>query len=647
MLTKENSAHPERKNSPDQLAEVKQEEMRGTAPGLKRMFRHCDFMEHCKIGTATLSDQERNAMITNLASFAGGAKTIHALSAPNPGYTQEKIQQEINRFLKSEAEPITCQTICDGGFRCPKRASGECKANYPAELGRIPLSADILVNEIKKLPVTGSAVKDSQTAEKFVRDFLYNQDDTTAQAAITSEIRDHFKLTASTVKSLQSVLKESQKSYQASINNAESRPWYVRTDHGALQFLPGLLAENLAEKEPIFFAAGRYYKYEDGIYREMPEIEAQQIVKSNMLARETRMPQIADTEKQWRLLIQRDTHTLNKNPYIINVRNGLYNVVDDKLEPHAPDYYSTIQLNVSYDKTADCPKFKAFLERSMEGDMEQVALLQEMLGYFLIPVNYAQKCFIIVGAAGAGKSVLLNVLSDVLLGRQNVSNVSWQALNERFKTAELYGKLANIFSDLPTKNIDDNGIFKALVGEDDLTVERKHRDPFSFRSTARLLFSCNSIPQNCGDRSEGFYRRLIIIRFNRTVPEDRRDPNLLNKFRQEADGIFLFALEGLRRLMRNNCHFSVTQTNLDELQRYREESDSVLAFVRDCCELDQTYMKGSKDLYQEYASYCQECGMKPYALRNFVHQIIASFPQLSRGVDTSGKMRIIRGIKLK
>ena len=111
-------------------------------------------------------------------------------------------------------------------------------------------------------------------------------------------------------------------------------------------------------------------------------------------------------------------------------------------------------------------------------------------------------------------------------------------------------------------------------------MEKKNRDPFSFQSSARLLFSCNGIPQNCGDRSEGVYRRLIILRFNRTVPEDKRDPNLLNKFRQEADGIFLFALEGLRRLIKNRYRFSVTQTNLDELQRYREESDSVLVFYQ-------------------------------------------------------------------
>ena len=236
------------------------------------------------------------------------------------------------------------------------------------------------------------------------------------------------------------------------------------------------------------------------------------------------MNQIVDAEKQWRLRVRKDIKDLNANPFIINLRNGLYNVLEDTMTEHTPDYYSTVQLSVSYDPKADCPLFKKFLSDSMDGDMAQVALLQEMLGYFLIPVNSAQKCFVIVGAAGAGKSVLLRVLNELLLGKENVSNVSWQSLNERFKTAELFGKLANIFADLPTKNIDDNGIFKALVGEDFLTVEKKNKNPFSFQSTARLLFSCNSIPKNYGDRSEGFYRRLIIIRFSHTVPKAQRVP---------------------------------------------------------------------------------------------------------------------------
>ena len=138
---------------------------------------------------------------------------------------------------------------------------------------------------------------------------------------------------------------------------------------------------------------------------------------------------------------------LNANPFIINLKNGLYNLQEDKLVEHTPDYYSTVQLNASYDPKAQCPRFKQYLKEVL--DVDQIPLIQEMLGYFLVPITRAQKCFVIVGEGGAGKSQLLLVLNQVLLGSENVSNVSWQALNERFKTAELFGKLANIFADLP------------------------------------------------------------------------------------------------------------------------------------------------------------------------------------------------------
>jgi putative DNA primase/helicase len=276
----------------------------------------------------------------------------------------------------------------------------------------------------------------------------------------------------------------------------------------------------------------------------------------------------------------------------------------------------------------------------------QVYLVQEILGYFLIPVNRAQKSFVIVGEAGAGKSLLLLVLNDILLGRENVSNVSWQSLNERFKTAELFGKLANIFADLPTKNIDDNGIFKALVGEDYLTVERKNKNPFSFQPYARLLFSCNKIPKNYGDKSEGFYRRLIILRFNHAVPENKRDPDLLEKFRTEADGTFLFALEGLRRLMNQHYKFSVTSENLEELQKYREGSNSVLSFVKDCCELDSTGEVSRSELYTRYKAYCEDAGLTPYAQRTFNAELETCCPSIQRAKDTTGKRKTWRGLKL-
>ena len=650
------SFHPERKYTQEQLASVlpevegaPAERRNGTAKGLEQVCRSCDFIKHCRENASTLSEHDWYAMITNLAPFDGGTARIHELSRPYPRYSEADTQRKINHFLESGTKPMTCRTIAEKGFKCPK--AGKCPVKSPAAFCFQPMEIHVLLEILQELPVTGEPVTDLQTAKAFMLDYLYNQDMVTADAMIQSNIRDHFKLPPTFLKSLQTAFKAENKAFRKKLEARKARAlkslpeWYEVIDAG-VRFLPGVLAKALAKNKKVFYAAEQHFRYQGGVYVEMAEMEAQRLVQEQMLIRETKMSQIVDAEKQWRLLVQRDIRELNANPYIINVRNGLYNILEDTLTEHTPNYFSTVQLDVAYDKAAGCPLFKKFLAESMGGDMEQVGLIQEMLGYFLIPVNSAQKCFVIVGAASAGKSVLLRVLNDVLLGRRNVSNVSWQALNERFKTAELFGKLANIFADLPTKNIDDNGIFKALVGEDYLTVEKKNKNPFSFQSSARLLFSCNSIPKNYGDRSEGFYRRLVILRFKYTVPKEKRDPELLEKFRMEADGIFLFALEGLRRLMGNCYIFSETQVNADELQQYREESDSVLSFVKDCCELSAEHSVGSTELFHAYKGYCEECGLRPYAQKNFVQQITATFSSVTRGVDALGKRRTLIGIKL-
>ena len=651
--------HPERKYSQEALSEVLPEaeeteyveKKHGTEKGIGSVIHTCDFMKHCDKDAATLSEPEWHAMITNLIPFDGGTELIHEYSSAYPSYSAIKTQKKINYNIEKGTKPITCQKICERGFQCPKYVAGGCGVKAPAGLAYRPLDLETLQNIIEDIPVTEEAMKDLQTAKKFIIDYLYNQDAVNADFMINTEIKEHFGFKSIQMKALNTVFKETSKAYKGSKSAkmaklSEDIPdWYEPGENG-LKFLPGQLAQCLSEEQSVFFTAEQYYQYKNGVYVEMDEMDAQKIVQSKMLVKERKMAHITDTEKQWKLLVRKDSRELNPNKYIINVKNGLYNVLEDTLLPHNPQYCSTVQLQVRYNKEAQCPMFIKFLEESMEGDMEQVALIQEMLGYFLIPATSAQKCFVIVGAAKAGKSTLLRVLNEILLGAENVSNVSWQSLNEPFKLAELFGKLANIFADLPTKNIDDNGIFKSLVGEDHLTAERKYQHPFTFQSTARLLFSCNSIPANYGDRSEGFYRRLIIIRFNHSVPQEKVDTSLIEKFKMEADGIFFFALEGLRRLMRQEYKFSETEVNREELQRYREASDSIVSFVKECCVMDTKYTTYSGEAFNAYQNYCNEFGMKPYGHNKFVENIKSAFPELKSGRDSISGNRTLEGIKV-
>lgn len=653
------SFHPERRYTQEQLIEVlphveekPTEQLKGSEKGLNVVLKTCDFLKHCVTDAKDLSEHDWYAMITNLAPFAGGAEMIHELSKPYPKYNEAETTGKINHFIESGTKPITCKVIAEKGFKCPKLEKGECDCKSPAALCFKPISSEVLTEMIGEIPITNDTVSDMKALTAFIETYMYNQERGMAETLITVTMKNRFKLTVPLAKSLVSTYRECAKAYQQGLKSRRSKveetsvpDWYDVGDHG-LRFKPGVLAGHMAENLPVIFAAEQFFEYRDGAYREMPEMVAQKHVQDKMLPDETKMREIVDAEKQWALKARRENRELNPNPYLINVRNGLYSVIEDVLSPHSPDYLSTVQLNVSYDGDADCPLFKAFLLESMDGDKAQVDLIQEMLGYFLVPITSAQKSFVIVGAAGAGKSVLLRVINEILLGRENVSNVSWQSLNERFKTAELFGKLANIFADLPTKNIDDNGIFKALVGEDYLTVERKNQHPFAFMNCARLLFSCNAIPRNYGDRSEGFYRRLIIIRFSHSVDVAKRDPHLVEKFGAEADGIFMFALEGLKRLINNGFKFSETDKNRDELQQYREDSDSILSFVRDCCVLDPNGVVGSTEFYTAYKNYCDESGMKAYAQKTFIQGLITAYPDISRAKDTTGNRRILRCVRI-
>lgn len=114
--------------------------------------------------------------------------------------------------------------------------------------------------------------------------------------------------------------------------------------------------------------------------------------------------------------------------------------------------------------------------------------MQELVGYLLIPKTRAQKAFVLVGKGGAGKSTLLGVIQELLLGRANVANIAWQCLGDKFSTAELDGKLANIFADLPTRSIDDSNLFKSITGEDWLTAERKNKNPLPLRPPPGWFF---------------------------------------------------------------------------------------------------------------------------------------------------------------
>lgn len=619
--------------------------------GLEVVCFKCDFIKHCKKNSKILSEPLWHGMITNLALFKGGTYRIHELSKGYKTYSEKETEEKISNFLKSGAGPMTCETLRDRGYTCP-RYGKTCYGKSPASLAFKPLTVKDIRECIKTLKVSEvSNATNVDTALRFIENYMYNIGVALGKSLIEEDLANHLKIKNS--KDLISFYREVVRNFKKERGNkAKSKnkskpknsgnlPWYEEQEKG-LKFLPFVLAKHLSETRDVYYGGESFLIYENGVYNISGEKEAGRIIMDYMLPNYCIMASIRDCREQWDILVSKDFDDFNRNPYLVNVRNGLLDIRDMSFKEHTPSYLSTVQLNVEYNPQVDCPQFKKFLNEVL--DCKLIPLVQEIVGYLLTTNTASQKAFVFWGPARTGKSTLLWVVEYLLLGKKNVSNIPWQEIGDKFKTAELLGKLANVFSDLPSKSIDDTGIFKVVTGEDYLMAEKKNKNPFKFKPFARLVFSCNELPRNYVDRTEGFYRRLIIVPFSRQIEKSKIDKSLKYKFQREKEGILNWALEGLKRLYENNFEFSENELTDGVKKEYKRENNNVISFVEECCEIDSLFSCSRIEIYEAYKEFCVEAGLKALSQIKFNKELEGNF-NITR--SRSGKLRLWNGVRIK
>ncbi|MFQ7361166.1 DNA primase family protein [Clostridium perfringens] len=637
-------------NGEENLSNEGDEEVK-SENGLEVVCFKCDFIKHCKKNSKTLSEPLWHGMITNLALFNGGIERIHELSKGYKTYSEKETEEKISNFLKSGAGPMTCETLRDRGYTCP-RYGKTCYGKSPASLAFKPLTVKDIRECIKTLKVSEvSNATNVDTALRFIENYMYNIGVALGKSLIEEDLANHLKIKNS--KDLISFYREVIKNFKkergnkakgknhSKPKNSGNLPWYEEQEKG-LKFLPFVLAKHLSETRDVYYGGESFLIYENGVYNISGEKEAGRIIMDYMLPNYCTMASIRDCRDQWDILVSREFDAFNRNPYLVNVRNGLLDIRDMSFKEHTPSYLSTVQLNVEYNPYANCPQFEKFLNEVL--DCRLIPLVQEIVGYLLTTNTAAQKSFVLLGPARTGKSTLLWVVEYLLLGKKNVSNIPWQDIGDKFKTAELLGKLANVFSDLPSKSIDDTGIFKVVTGEDYLMAEKKNKNPFKFKPFARLVFSCNELPRNYVDRTEGFYRRLIIVPFSRQIEKSKIDKALKYKFQREKEGILNWALEGLRRLYENNFEFSENELTDGVKKEYKRENNNVISFVEECCEIDSLFSCSRIEIYEAYKEFCGEAGLKALSQIKFNKELEGNF-NITR--SRSGKLRLWNGVRIK
>jgi len=165
---------------------------------------------------------------------------------------------------------------------------------------------------------------------------------------------------------------------------------------------------------------------------------------------------------------------MNKDPFLFNLKNGMFDLRTFELLPHDPKYLSTVQLPIEFHPNATCPNIMKFFEEVLY--KEDLAVIQELLGYLLWKGLPAHKAWMLVGSGSNGKSTFIELIKK-LLGESNISSRGLVDIElNRFAVADLYDKRANVHADVVLKSL--RLLFAQLKLRGDMSG-KKHDDVFT------------------------------------------------------------------------------------------------------------------------------------------------------------------------
>ena len=280
------------------------------------------------------------------------------------------------------------------------------------------------------------------------------------------------------------------------------------------------------------------------------------------------------------------------------------------------------RLPVNYNPDAPDPKiWLKFLDELLYP--EDIGTLQEFMGYTLIPTTKAQAMLMLIGSGGEGKSRVGFVCRNLLGDNMNVCSLNKLSTN-RFSPADQEGKLLMVDDDMRMEALTDTGMLKAIVTmEDKMDLEKKGRQSYQGYLYVRLMAFGNGALSSLYDKSDGFYRRQIVIKVKEKAENRIDDRNLSEKLAKETDGILLWCIEGLKRLAANGYHFSVSDRSKANLLELRHEEDSILDFLgsEGYIAFDESAVCTTKDFFDAYREWCDDNLVKPRSETSFSKEI--------------------------
>ena len=369
------------------------------------------------------------------------------------------------------------------------------------------------------------------------------------------------------------------------------------------------------------------YMYKNGYYQNVTENEFKGMIRKWI---PSLIQKSKDIDEIYKLLLMDDSFYvdndyLNSDANCINFKNGILNLDTMELSPHTPDKMFTIQIPINYVPIEKCAKgevFEKYLGELVDDDEIMKECLLEAMGLAMsnIPGYLTKKSILMIGPKDCGKTQIKKLLT-CLIGVKYTSSIELSKMNDsRFGTSELYNKRLVGSNDMQYTTVSDMGIFKQLVGGDPISIEFKGRGAFSYIFNGVVWFLANDFPKFSGKKEDAIYQRFMIIPCNHVVEKDKQDPYLVDKMLKEGEYIVSLCIQSLLKLRERKFKFVESEKMKMGLDRYVVVNNTLLEFVEECCDIDDTLLATEKvsvkSFKLNYQIWCRDSGIKPIGLKN-------------------------------
>jgi putative DNA primase/helicase len=387
-------------------------------------------------------------------------------------------------------------------------------------------------------------------------------------------------------------------------------------------------SRQLAEKynmimidENIHFFNGKYYQHldEDTVrqitYLEMPTIKEHQ---NREVFYKLKAMSIKFKEKQL-------------EPHKLVVANGVLDLKTNELLDYSPQHITTSKIDVKYDENAKSDTLENFIKSVSDEDSQIEKLIYQVIAYCIYKKNFLEKTIFFYSTGvknkngSNGKSTLLQLIQN-FIGSRNTTSIKFKDLGHEFKPARLMGKMVNIDDDMDNTFIRDTGNYKSIATGHRINVNPKGKQDFEFKPHNKLLFAGNNIPP-ASDKSDGFYRRMVIVPMKRTFGEGYYEKELgLDEKLNQPDVLSALlnkCLAHLPELLKTGEFTKVDEA--DELvQNYKYENEPVRHFLdmegeRPIHPVDGRAREVAYEIYRQWA---KRYGYEVMKVHSFTKELI-------------------------